>query len=1246
MPNNILLVDKRVQDYEILVSAANADLCNVIVFDYDTDTISSIKERIMGAVNNQAQALCVGLVQHNYHLPFFKMVSSIALSPVAQVEKYDSGLLGWKEFSDFIIWCKTELSVQYFDMMACALYSDPNWRYIIDKLTEQTGVTIRASTDDTGAESVGGNWFLESHTGVDLKTVYFTDQVDAYQGALYFYSYSVRNYTTKSVSPGSVVTWGSASSGGDSSSVNVSSDDVVAVYSNWYAFSALKTNGTVAVWGDAYYAGDSGVTSALTNAIAIYGGGEIFAAINSDGGVITWGAYSSSTLDNVDAVCTNTIDVAVLKSDGDVLSWGIYPDTGITSGAVVRIYATHTAFAAIKTDGSVSAWGNATRGGNASEVSSSLTSGVVSIYATERAFAALKSDGSVVTWGDTLNGGDSSSVSSNLVNVVAIFSTGNAFAALKTNGSVVTWGGSFGGTSTSVSSSISSGVSVIAATRHAFAALKTNGTVVTWGDSTNGGNSSSVAGNLTSVVSIYATYVAFAALKSNGTVVTWGGSSGGGNSSSVSSSLTGIVAIRGSNYAFAALTAGGTIVTWGDAGYGGDSSAVSGSLTGVVSIYSMVDAFAALTTTATTFSLSGSHYTDMDRYDILRKKDNRRRVNLTTLNNNTFSLSQTRDLKILNPSISSGTTLNIIVPDFVSSSYTIEATATIPANSGSVVIACEEGEPVTISGTTYVNYGSYVYTRDSNSNYTKLSTATINGVSYTDVYGGDGINSSGIVFIQANPVENTLSTSTFVVPSAKSYGDASFNITTRPTSNSSSDITYSSSNTSVATVDASGNWITLVGIGDVSFNASQAAIPSQYTSGSITSNTLTVSLGTPTLSTSTFSVASSKVYGDASFAITTRPTSNSSGAITYTSNNPAVATIDASGNWITLVDVGDASFNATQAAVPNQFTSASITSNTLTVSKVTPILTFSNIPTTKNVTDAAFTVTASSPSGGAVTYTSSNPSLATVDSNSGLVTLKSAGTVTITAYQAESGIYAPANAASTMSITAAGTALAGQTVSPGTSFAGVNLSGASLDGSTLSGVSFSGANLSNVNFSGAVITETNFTNANISGATNLPTFSTTQKLQLLSNINNVAVGAIQIGTPLTGADINAMLSSPVTELETATFTLKVPATLDASSNKVVTITVDDVSNNTSVYIPLNANESVKINGVVFTFDGTNVRDASNSIRTYLTILGVPFKVYAGSIIGLNILSALNKISITSEKTGLYDVISELFTLKP
>jgi hypothetical protein len=90
------------------------------------------------------------------------------------------------------------------------------------------------------------------------------------------------------------------------------------------------------------------------------------------------------------------------------------------------------AFAALKTDGSITAWGASQYGGT----SAPFGSGYTMIYSTEYAFAALKTDGSITAkadgsikmWGDPRFGGVDTP--SNGV-YTKIYSTGGAFAALK-----------------------------------------------------------------------------------------------------------------------------------------------------------------------------------------------------------------------------------------------------------------------------------------------------------------------------------------------------------------------------------------------------------------------------------------------------------------------------------------------------------------------------------------------------------------------------------------------------------------------------------------------------------------------------------------------------------------------------------------------------------------------------------------------------------------------------------------------
>lgn len=142
----------------------------------------------------------------------------------------------------------------------------------------------------------------------------------------------------------------------------------------------------------------------------------------------------------------------------------------------------------------------------------------------------------------------------------------------------------------------------------------------------------------------------------------------------------------------------------------------------------------------------------------------------------------------------------------------------------------------------------------------------------------------------------------------KTVGDAAFNLTA-PTSNSDGVFSYSSSNTSVATI--SGSTVTIVGEGTTTITANQVATAT-YAAGSIATtlevNSAAVSNPTPTFSNFT---VPNKTVGDAAFTLTA-PTSNSDGVFSYTSSDTNVATI--SGNTVTIVGTGTTTITANQAA--------------------------------------------------------------------------------------------------------------------------------------------------------------------------------------------------------------------------------------------------------------------------------------------------------------------------------------------
>ncbi len=392
---------------------------------------------------------------------------------------------------------------------------------------------------------------------------------------------------------GSVVTWGATDLGGDSSSVAASlSSGVTAVYSNSSAFAALKNDGSVVTWGDKDHGGNLSISS--PNPLLSFSEPTIYTP--ADGNLTS----------NVTVVYSTGSAFAALKSNGSVVTWGSSTLGGDSSGIAARlssgvtaVYSNIFAFAALKNDGSVVTWGNPTYGGESFSVAARLSSGVIKVFPNGYALAALKSDGSVVTWGESSFGGNSSSVANSLSSgVTTVYSNQYAFAALKSDGSLITWGDSgSGGDSSSVAASLSSGVTAVYSNGHAFAALKNDGSVVTWGSSNIGGDSSSVAASLSSgVTAVYSNGYAFAAVKSGGSLVTWGYPDLGGNSSSVAASLSsGVIKVYSTARAFAALKSDGSVVTWGNSFGGGNSSSVANSLSsGVITVYSNQYAFAAL----------------------------------------------------------------------------------------------------------------------------------------------------------------------------------------------------------------------------------------------------------------------------------------------------------------------------------------------------------------------------------------------------------------------------------------------------------------------------------------------------------------------------------------------------------------------------------------------------------------------------------------------------------------------------
>ncbi len=222
---------------------------------------------------------------------------------------------------------------------------------------------------------------------------------------------------------------------------------------------------------------------------------------------------------------------------------------------------------------------------------------------------------------------------------------------------------------------------------------------------------------------------------------------------------------------------------------------------------------------------------------------------------------------------------------------------------------------------------------------------------------------------------------------AATYGDTEF---TEPelTNAAGLAVTYSTSNDKVATVDEEGN-VTIVGAGTAVITATTEGDESH--NGGSASYTIVVAKAQATLSFDKEAIDAT--YGDENVD-EPNLTNAADLDVTYSTSNDKVAIVDPNTGEVTIKGAGTAVITATGADNDNyKGTTAEYTIN---VAKANAGLSFS-ASTANAVVGSDFTEpTLSNPNGLTVTYTSSNPAVATVDEN-GNVTIVGEGTTTITA---------------------------------------------------------------------------------------------------------------------------------------------------------------------------------------------------------------------------------------------------------
>jgi gliding motility-associated-like protein len=256
-------------------------------------------------------------------------------------------------------------------------------------------------------------------------------------------------------------------------------------------------------------------------------------------------------------------------------------------------------------------------------------------------------------------------------------------------------------------------------------------------------------------------------------------------------------------------------------------------------------------------------------------------------------------------------------------------------------------------------------------------------------------------YIRTLTVSKGDQTITFDPLEQKTFGDPPFTLTATATSGLT--VTFTSSNSAVATID--GNTVTITGGGTTTITASQAG-NAWWNPAPPVEQILIVNKVEQTI---TFGALPGKKYGDADFS--PGATASSGLTVTYSSDNTNVATIV--NNMIHITGVGTAGITASQAGNDTYFAASDVT-QTLTVSKATQTITFTNYPD-EILQGNTFTLTAIASSGLPVLFESKNTTIATVAGN--ILTAVKKGSVQIRAYNAGDANYEPAETLVTVEVT-------------------------------------------------------------------------------------------------------------------------------------------------------------------------------------------------------------------------------------
>ena len=211
-----------------------------------------------------------------------------------------------------------------------------------------------------------------------------------------------------------------------------------------HTFALKLWNGDVLVHGDAICGDITMVQNLLRNVKKIYSNSYAFTALKYDDTIVTWGKNVdyTFTLKNVDRIfSTDDAFACILKND-HIETWG-----NETSGGkgpflqdVDTIFSTSRAFVAKLKNGRAVAWGNPHYGGNNEHLQRKLidnmNNAIIGIYSTRWGFLLHMIDKSVMVW----NGENWFGNIPHVEDVIRVIVNDTTFGLLTSSGRLFTWG--------------------------------------------------------------------------------------------------------------------------------------------------------------------------------------------------------------------------------------------------------------------------------------------------------------------------------------------------------------------------------------------------------------------------------------------------------------------------------------------------------------------------------------------------------------------------------------------------------------------------------------------------------------------------------------------------------------------------------------------------------------------------------------------------------------------------------------